>query len=62
MQKNIRIKKHFEVLINIAPKALDPMNNSAAKRINILRWMVRQDNKGVDLNMENISPASLSCP
>lgn len=42
----------------------DPSNNSAAKRINMyLRWMVRQDNKGVDLGIwKNISPASLSCP
>lgn len=42
----------------------DPLNNSAAKRINMfLRWMVRQDNKGVDLGIwQSISPASLSCP
>ena len=42
----------------------DPLNNSAAKRINMyLRWMIRQDNKGVDLGIwESISPASLSCP
>lgn len=42
----------------------DPMNNSAAKRVNMfLRWMVRQDNKGVDLGIwKSISPASLSCP
>ena len=42
----------------------DPMNNSAAKRINMyLRWMVRQDNKGVDLGIwKSISQASLSCP
>ncbi len=42
----------------------DPMSNSAAKRINMfLRWMVRQDNKGVDLGIwKSISPASLSCP
>ena len=42
----------------------DPMNNSAAKRINMyLRWMVRQDNKGVDLGIwKNISPSALSCP
>lgn len=42
----------------------DPLNNSAAKRINMyLRWMVRQDSKGVDLGIwKNISPASLSCP
>jgi hypothetical protein len=40
----------------------DPMNNSAAKRINMyLRWMVRRDNKGVDLGIwKNISPAQLS--
>jgi uncharacterized protein (TIGR02757 family) len=42
----------------------DPFNNSAAKRINMyLRWMVRQDSKGVDLGIwKSISPASLSCP
>ncbi|MFV8370114.1 TIGR02757 family protein [Flavobacterium sp. LB2R40] len=42
----------------------DPNNNSAAKRINMfLRWMVRQDNKGVDLGIwKSISPAALSCP
>ena len=42
----------------------DPLNNSAAKRINMyLRWMVRNDTKGVDLGIWNsISPAALSCP
>ncbi|MBG6109557.1 uncharacterized protein (TIGR02757 family) [Flavobacterium sp. CG_23.5] len=42
----------------------DPLNNSAAKRINMyLRWMIRQDNKGVDLGIwKSISPAALSCP
>jgi uncharacterized protein (TIGR02757 family) len=42
----------------------DPMGNSSAKRINMfLRWMVRQDHKGVDLGIwKSISPASLSCP
>ena len=42
----------------------DPLNNSAAKRINMyLRWMIRQDNKGVDLGIwKSISTASLSCP
>jgi len=42
----------------------DPMNNSAAKRINMfLRWMVRQDVNGVDLGIwKSISPAKLSCP
>ena len=42
----------------------DPLNGSAAKRINMyLRWMVRQDTKGVDLGIwKSISPAALSCP
>ncbi|NHN24632.1 TIGR02757 family protein [Flavobacterium jejuense] len=42
----------------------DPLNNSAAKRINMfLRWMIRKDNKGVDFGIwKTISPASLSCP
>lgn len=42
----------------------DPINNSAAKRINMfLRWMVRQDNNGVDFGIwKTISPAKLSCP
>lgn len=42
----------------------DPMQGSAAKRINMfLRWMVRQDKKGVDFGIwKSISPASLSCP
>jgi uncharacterized protein (TIGR02757 family) len=42
----------------------DPLNNSAAKRINMyLRWMIRQDTKGVDLGIwKSISPSLLSCP
>lgn len=42
----------------------DPLNNSAAKRLNMfLRWMVRDDNKGVDLGIwKSISPSLLSCP
>ena len=42
----------------------DPLKNSAAKRINMyLRWMVRQDQNGVDFGIWNsISPALLSCP
>jgi len=49
-----RTKKHVS----------DPLKNSAAKRINMyLRWMVRQDNNGVDFGIWNsISPALLSCP
>ncbi|WP_293892706.1 TIGR02757 family protein [Flavobacterium sp.] len=42
----------------------DPMQGSAAKRINMfLRWMVRQDQNGVDFGIwKSISPAALSCP
>ncbi|MEK6450466.1 MULTISPECIES: TIGR02757 family protein [unclassified Myroides] len=42
----------------------DPLKGSAAKRINMyLRWMVRQDNAGVDLGIwKSISPSELSCP
>lgn len=42
----------------------DPLKKSAAKRINMyLRWMVRNDNTGVDFGIwNNLSPAQLSCP
>ena len=42
----------------------DPLNGSAAKRINMyLRWMVRNDTKGVDFGIwKRIDPAVLSCP
>lgn len=42
----------------------DPLKNSAAKRINMyLRWMVRNDNAGVDFGIwKNHDPANLSCP
>lgn len=42
----------------------DPLKKSAAKRINMfLRWMVRQDNAGVDFGIwNNLSPSQLSCP
>ncbi|WP_299886513.1 TIGR02757 family protein [uncultured Lacinutrix sp.] len=42
----------------------DPLKNSAAKRINMfLRWMVRNDNTGVDFGIwKSISPSVLSCP
>lgn len=49
-----RTKKHVS----------DPLKNSAAKRINMfLRWMVRNDNNGVDFGIwKSISPTQLSCP
>jgi uncharacterized protein (TIGR02757 family) len=42
----------------------NPMEGSAAKRINLfLRWMVRNDKAGVDLGKwTKISPSILSCP
>ncbi|MDG3582128.1 TIGR02757 family protein [Galbibacter pacificus] len=42
----------------------NPLKGSSAKRINMfLRWMVRNDNCGVDLGIwKDISPALLSCP
>ena len=68
MQQNISAfkKAFFEIEHqNRTQKHIsDPMNNSAAKRINMyLRWMVRNDNKGVDLGIwKNIAPSLLSCP
>ena len=49
-----RTKKHIS----------DPMRGSAAKRINMfLRWMVRDDARGVDFGIwKSISPRYLSCP
>ncbi|CAM3556228.1 hypothetical protein FSS13T_07470 [Flavobacterium saliperosum S13] len=68
MQKSISEFKKTFFEINHLPRTekhiSDPMNGSAAKRINMyLRWNCRQDNKGVDLGIwKSISPASLSCP
>jgi len=41
-----------------------PFKKSACKRLSMfLRWMVRNDNKGVDFGLwKNISPAQLVCP
>lgn len=49
-----RTKKHIS----------SPDNNSTCKRINMfLRWMVRQDNAGVDFGIWNkIKPSELICP
>jgi uncharacterized protein (TIGR02757 family) len=42
----------------------DPFNGSAAKRLNMmLRWFIRNDNKGVDFGIwSKISPSKLSIP
>jgi uncharacterized protein (TIGR02757 family) len=67
-QKSITVfKKIFfenNVLVRTEKHISDPSNGSAAKRINMfLRWMVRQDNKGVDFGLwKNIPTAALSCP
>ncbi len=49
-----RTKKHIAT----------PERRSSCKRLNMyLRWMVRQDNKGVDFGIwKSISPAELICP
>ncbi|MDA8728633.1 TIGR02757 family protein [Flavicella sp.] len=59
-------KVFFEIphLSRTTKHVSDPLKGSAAKRINMyLRWMVREDNLGVDLGLwKKISPALLSCP
>jgi uncharacterized protein (TIGR02757 family) len=49
-----RTKKHIA----------SPEKNSSCKRLNMfLRWMVRNDNKGVDFGIwKDISPSQLICP
>lgn len=49
-----RSRKHFS----------DPSRGSAAKRINMfLRWMVRQDDRGVDFGIwQQLNPSRLICP
>lgn len=50
----LRTKKHIAT----------PARNSACKRINMfLRWMVRDDDRGVDFGLwKNIKPSQLICP
>jgi uncharacterized protein (TIGR02757 family) len=68
LQHAIHQFKHtfFEIehLTRTEKHVSDPLKNSAAKRINMfLRWMVRQDNAGVDFGIwKSISPSQLSCP
>ena len=68
LQKSIHHFKHyfFEIdhLSRTQKHISDPLKNSAAKRINMfLRWMVRNDNAGVDFGIwKSLSPAQLSCP
>lgn len=53
---------HFPVRTN--KHLANPSKGSSAKRINMyLRWMVRNDRKGVDFGLwSSISPALLICP
>ena len=62
-----KLKQHFfeiEHLPRTKKHISDPLNKSAAKRINMfLRWMVRKDNAGVDFGIwKSLSPSLLSCP
>jgi uncharacterized protein (TIGR02757 family) len=68
LQKSIHfLKQYFFEIDHISrteKHISDPLKNSAAKRINMfLRWMVRNDNAGVDFGIwKNLSPSQLSCP
>ncbi|GEP51209.1 TIGR02757 family protein [Flavobacterium noncentrifugens] len=59
-------KKFFEIehLQRTTKHIADPLKNSAAKRFHLfLKWMVRQDNGGVDIGIWKSIPTSvLSCP
>ena len=62
-----KFKQHFfeiEHLERSKKHVSDPLKNSAAKRINMfLRWMVRDDNSGVDFGIwKSLSSMQLSCP
>ena len=54
----------FEHLKRTEKHVSAPMQKSTCKRLNMyLRWMVRDDNKGVDFGIwKNIKPAYLICP
>lgn len=66
----LAISKFKEVFFELPHQARtqkhvsDPNKGSAAKRINMfLRWMVRDNNTGVDFGIwKDIDPAKLSCP
>ena len=62
-----RFKKYFfsaEHLKRTEKHISSPLQNSTCKRLNMfLRWMVRNDNKGVDFGIwKNIPPSQLICP
>jgi len=59
-------KLFFEIPhpIRTTKHVADPFKGSAAKKINMwLRWLIREDNAGVDFGIwKSISPSILSCP
>ncbi len=59
-------KKFLEMphLVRSAKHLADPGSGSAAKRVNMfLRWMVRNDGRGVDFGLwKRINPDHLMCP
>jgi len=54
----------FEHLKRTEKHISSPLQKSTCKRLNMfLRWMVRNDNNGVDFGLwKNISPSQLICP
>lgn len=68
MQQSIHYLKQVFFEIEHPPRTTkhisDPLKNSSAKRINMyLRWMVRNDKRGVDFGIwKSINPSSLMCP
>lgn len=68
LQKSIHHFKHYLFQGNFqfrtSKHLSDPLKGSAAKRLNMfLRWMVRNDKRGVDLGIwTKLKPAQLSCP
>ncbi len=54
LEHHPRMRKHVS----------DPLNGSAAKKINMfLRWLIRKDASGVDLGIwKQLKPSQLSCP
>ncbi len=63
-----QFRERFFSLEDFPPRTIkhisSPAQHSACKRMNMfLRWMVRQDDRGVDFGIwKRISPAALLCP
>ena len=67
----VRLIRFFELFFSLPDHPVrtykhipNPARKSACKRINMfLRWMIRQDTKGVDFGIwKNIKPSQLICP